>query len=202
MTYLQAISDAHARGDARRRARLRHGRGHRRLRRRVQGDRRLHRRVRPAARDGHAAGRVGDHRHAPSAPPSRACARSARCSSPTSSRAASTSSSTSPGKMFYRQGLRVNITVRLPMRRRLLRRSVPLPEPRGVVHALAGAEGRRAVDARGRQGPADRRGARPQPGRVPRAQAPLPPRQGRGARGHATRRRSRRAWPARAPTSW
>ncbi len=36
----------HARGDARRRARVRDGRGHRRLRRRVQGDRRLHRRVR------------------------------------------------------------------------------------------------------------------------------------------------------------
>ena len=46
MTYLQAISDAHARGDALRRARLRDGRGHRRLRRRLQGDRRLHRRVR------------------------------------------------------------------------------------------------------------------------------------------------------------
>ena len=35
-----------ARGDARRRARLRDGRGHRRLRRRVQGDRRVHRGVR------------------------------------------------------------------------------------------------------------------------------------------------------------
>ena len=36
----------HARGDARRRARLRDGRGHRDVRRRLQGDRRLHRRVR------------------------------------------------------------------------------------------------------------------------------------------------------------
>ena len=43
------------------------------------------------------------------------------------------------GKMYYRQGLSVNITVRLPSRRRLLRRPVPLPEPRGVVHALARA---------------------------------------------------------------
>ena len=59
------------------------------------------------------------------------------------------------GKMFYRQGLSVNITVRLPVRRRLLRRPVPLAEPRGVVHARARAEGRRAVDGRGRQGPAD-----------------------------------------------
>ena len=52
----------HARGDARRRARVPDGRGHRHLRRRLQGDRRLHRRVRPQARDGHAAGRVGDRR--------------------------------------------------------------------------------------------------------------------------------------------
>ena len=36
----------HARGDARRRARVRDGRGHRRVRRRLQGDRRVHRRVR------------------------------------------------------------------------------------------------------------------------------------------------------------
>ena len=43
------------------------------------------------------------------------------------------------GKMFYRQGLSVNITVRLPVRRRLLRRPVPLPEPGGVVHARARA---------------------------------------------------------------
>ena len=43
------------------------------------------------------------------------------------------------GKMYYRMGLSVNITVRLPSRRRLLRRPVPLAEPRGVVHARARA---------------------------------------------------------------
>ena len=41
----------------------------------------------------------------------------------------------------------------------------------------------------------------PNPVAVHGAQAPLPPRQGRGARGHATRRRSPRASRARAPTS-
>ena len=69
----------------------------------------------------------------------RACARSARCSSPTSSPAASTSSSTSPARCTTGMGLSVPITVRLPERRRLLRRPVPLAEPRGVVHARARA---------------------------------------------------------------
>src|SRR5581483_2340442 len=39
------------------------GRGHRRVRRRVQGHRRIRRRVRHRPGDGHSAGRVGDHRH-------------------------------------------------------------------------------------------------------------------------------------------
>ena len=52
------------------------------------------------------------------------------------------------------------------LRRRLLRRPVPLAEPRGVVHALARDQGRRAVDRRGRQGAAARRHPRPQPGRA------------------------------------
>ena len=104
------------------------------------------------------------------------------------------------GKMHYRQGLPVNHHGAAAQRRRLLRRPVPLAEPRGVVHARARAEGRRAVDGRGRQGAAHRRDPRPQPGRLPRAQAPLPPREGRGARRARTRRRSPRAWRARAPT--
>ena len=104
------------------------------------------------------------------------------------------------GKTYYRMGLSVNITVRLPVRRRLLRRPVPLAEPRGVVHARAGAEDRRAEHGRGRQGPADRRGARPQPGAVHGAQAPVPAREGRGARPARTRRRSPRGSRARAPT--
>ena len=86
------------------------------------------------------------------------------------------------------------------LRRRLLRRPVPLAEPRGVVHARAGAEDRRAEHRRGRQGPADRRRARPEPGAVHGAQAPVPAREGRGARAARTRRRSPRGSRARAPT--
>ena len=41
------------------------------------------------------------------------------------------------------------------LRRRLLRRAVPLPEPGGLVPAGARAEGGRAGDRRRRQGPAD-----------------------------------------------
>ena len=69
-------------------------------------------------------------------------------------------------------------------RRRLLRRAVPLAEPGGVVHARARDQGARALDAGGREGTPDRRDPRSEPGRLPRAQAPLPPREGRGARGH------------------
>ena len=58
-------------------------------------------------------------------------------------------------KLHYRQGVAVPIVVRLPSRRRLLRRPVPLPEPGGVVPAVARAEGRGAGDRRRRQGPAD-----------------------------------------------
>ncbi len=201
MTYLQAISDG-MREEMRADERVFvMGEDIGVVRRRVQGHRRLHRRVRREPRDGHAARRVGDHRHARSAPPSRACGRSPRCSSPTSSPAASTSSSTSPARCTTGMGLSVNITVRLPSRRRLLRRPVPLPEPRGVVHARARAEGRRAVDGRGRQGPADQGRARPQPGRVHGAQAPLPPGQGRRAGGHLRDAVHARASRARAPTS-
>ena len=96
----------HARGDALRRAGVPDGRGHRHLRRRLQGDRRLHRRVRRQARDGHAAGRVGDHRlrdrrlrRGPA--PDRRDAVLA-----TSSRAASTSSSTSPARRTTGWGCR------------------------------------------------------------------------------------------------
>ena len=86
-------------------------------------------------------------------------------------------------KMHYRQGLAVPMVVAAALGRRLLRRSVPLAEPRGVVPAGAGPEGGGAVERRGRQGAAGRRDPRPQSGPVPGAQAPLPAREGRGARG-------------------
>ena len=95
------------------------------------------------------------------------------------------------GKMHYRQGLAVPITVRLPSGGGFSRRAVPLAEPRGVVHALAGNQGRRAVDGRGREGPAAHGDPRPEPGLLHGAQAPVPAGQGRGARRACSRRRSR-----------
>ena len=138
MTYLQAISDAHARGDARRRARLRDGRGHRRLRRRLQGHRRLHRGVRRRPRDGHAAGRVGDRRlrgrrrrrgHAADLRDAVRRLHLVRLR---------------PARQRRRQDVLPAGPERehhgpAAQRRRLLRRPVPLPEPRGVVHARARA---------------------------------------------------------------
>ena len=191
----------HARGDARRRARVRDGRGHRRLRRRLQGDRRLHRRVRADARDGHAAGRVGDHRHRDRrrrrghAPDRRDAVLGLHLVRLRPARQRRRQDVLPPGPVGEHH--------RPPaVRRRLLRRPVPLPEPRGVVHAQPRPEGGRAVDGRGRQGPADLRRARPQPGRVHGAQAPVPAREGRGRPAARTRRRSPRASRARGPTSW
>ena len=106
------------------------------------------------------------------------------------------------GKMHYRQGLPVTITVRLPERRRLLGRPVPLAEPRGVVHARARAEGRRAVARRRRQGPAHRgRSATPTRSSSSSTSTSTAGSRARSPTGR-TRRRSPRASRARAPTSW
>ena len=47
-------------------------------------------------------------------------------------------------KLHYRQGVAAPMVVRLPVRRRVLRRAVPLAEPGGVVPAGARAQGRGA----------------------------------------------------------
>ena len=86
-------------------------------------------------------------------------------------------------KQHYRTGISVPIVVRLPERRRLLRRPVPLAEPRVQLRARAGPQDRLPVHAGRRQGPAARRAGRPEPGALLRAQAPVPPPQGRCARG-------------------
>jgi 2-oxoisovalerate dehydrogenase E1 component beta subunit len=86
------------------------------------------------------------------------------------------------GKMYYRQGPAGEHHRAPAQRRRLLGRPVPLTEPRGVVHALARDEGRRALRRPRTPRACSSRHPRPQPGRLPRAQAPLPPREGRGAR--------------------
>ena len=90
-------------------------------------------------------------------------------------------------KMHYRQGVAVPMVVRLPSGGGFSGGPVPLAEPRGLVPPGAGPEGRRAGDRRRRQGPADQRDPRPEPGLLPRAQGALPPRQGRGAGGRARR---------------
>ena len=78
------------------------------------------------------------------------------------------------------------------VRRRLLRRAVPLAEPRGVVHALTGAEGARAVERRRTpRACCSRAIADPNPVLLPRAQAPLPARSGARCPRASTRRRSR-----------
>ena len=105
------------------------------------------------------------------------------------------------GKMFYRQGLSVNITVRLPSGGGFSGGPFHSQNPEAWFMHSPGPEGGRAVDGRGRQGPADLRRARPEPGRVHGAQAPVPPRQGRGRGRARTRRRSPRASRVREPTS-
>ena len=87
------------------------------------------------------------------------------------------------GKMFYRQGLSVNITVRLPSGGGFSGGPFHSQNPEAWFMHAPGPEGRRAVDGRGREGPADQGRARPQPGRLHGAQAPLPAREGRGAGG-------------------
>ena len=70
-----------------------------------------------------------------------------------------------------------------PVRRRLLGWPVPLPESRELVRAHSGAQGRMPCDAARREG-SPRLGDRgPEPRALLRAQASLPPHQGRGAGG-------------------
>ena len=144
LTYLEAISDAPSRGDAPRRLGLLPRRGHRRLRRRLQGHGRVPRGVRRAT--------AWSTRRWPRARSS-------------ASRSGAAIEGLRPvcemqfadfiacgfdqlvnvvAKLHYRQGIAVPMVVRLPSRRRLLRRALPLAEPRGVVPPGAGPEGRRA----------------------------------------------------------
>ena len=188
-------------GDAPRPARLRARRGRRRLRRRVQGDGRLPGGVRPLARDRHAALGDGDRRRRDRRGPDGHAARRrdavrrlrlVRLGSPRHGRreAALPRRDADPDRAAPALG------------RRLLGRPVPLPEPGEPVRPRAGSQGRLPGDARGRQGPARERDRGRQPGALLRAQAPLPPDQGRGARTSATRRRSARpASTGRATTS-
>ena len=84
-------------------------------------------------------------------------------------------------KQRWRAGTPVPIVLRLPVGRRLLRRPVPLAEPRVVVRAHPRPQVRLPGDAGGREGADDRRDRGSEPGALLRAQAPVPAHQGRGA---------------------
>ena len=102
-------------------------------------------------------------------------------------------------KLHYRQGVAVPMVVRLPSGGGFSGGPFHSQNPEAWFLQAPGPEGRRAGDRGRRQGPAGQRDPRPQPGLLPRAQGPLPARQGRGPRGRAHGRRSaRRASPARA----
>ena len=84
-------------------------------------------------------------------------------------------------KQRWRVGTPVPIVAAAPVGRRLLRRPVPLAEPRVVVRAHSRPQVRVPGDARGCEGTADQRDRGSEPGALLRAQAPVPPHQGGGA---------------------
>ena len=180
-TYLQAISRRAPAGDAPRQARLRDRRGRRRLRRRVQGHARLPGGVRPLARDRRAALRDGDRRRRAPARRSWACARSPRCSSPTSSRAPGTTSSPSPRSSATAPARRCRSCVRLPSGGGFSGGPFHSQNPESSFAHIPGLKcvcPATPEDAKGLLVSRDR-GSEPRP--LLRAQAPLPPDQGRGA---------------------
>ena len=104
------------------------------------------------------------------------------------------------GKMYYRQGLPVNITVRLPSGGGFSGGPFHSQNPEAWFMHSPGMKVVAPSTAEDAKGLLIAAHPRPQPGRLPRAQAPLPAREGRGARRRSTRRRSPRASRARAPT--
>ena len=168
--------------DAARQARLPHRRGRRRLRRRVQGLARLPGGVRAVARHRRAARRDGDRRRVhrrvdDGAPPGRGDAvrglRLVRMGPPRHGRGEAALARRHSGADRRAPSLG----------RRLLGRAVPLAEPGVVVRAHPRSQVRLPGDARGREGTADQRDRGSEPRPLLRAQASVPPHQGRGARG-------------------
>ena len=99
-------------------------------------------------------------------------------------------------KLHYRQGVAVPMVVRLPTGGGFSGGPFHSQNPEAWFLQAPGPEGRRARDGGGREGAAGERDPRSEPGHVPRAQAPVPARAGRGARGRAhgaDRRGPRRA---------
>ena len=85
-------------------------------------------------------------------------------------------------KQRYRAGTPVPIVVRLPSGGGFSGGPFHSQNPESLVRAHPGPEVRLPGDARGREGPARQRDRGSEPGPLLRAQAPLPPDQGRGAR--------------------
>ena len=99
-------------------------------------------------------------------------------------------------KQHWRTGTSVPIVVRCPSGGGFSGGPFHSQNPESLVRAHPGPQDRLPVDARRRQGPADPVDPRREPGALLRAQAPLPPHQGRGARGRhhrPVRRRAQRA---------
>ena len=99
-------------------------------------------------------------------------------------------------KQHYRTGTPVPIVVRCPSGGGFSGGPFHSQNPESSFAHIPGPQDRLPVDAGRRQGPPARVDPRPEPGALLRAQAPLPPHQGRGARGRhrrALRRRARRA---------
>ena len=105
-------------------------------------------------------------------------------------------------KQYYRAGTPIPIVVRLPSGGGFSGGPFHSQNPESLVRAHPGPQGRLPGDAGGREGPARERDRGPEPGPLLRAQAPLPPDQGRGARRalHDAVRQGARP-PARATTS-
>ena len=91
-------------------------------------------------------------------------------------------------KQHYRTGAALPFVVRCPSGGGFSGGPFHSQNPESSLRAHPGPEDRLPVHAGGRQGPAARGDPRPEPGALLRAQAPLPPHQGRGARRPSTRR--------------
>ena len=104
------------------------------------------------------------------------------------------------GKMHYRQGLPVNITVRLPSGGGFSGGPFHSQNPEAWFMHAPGLKVVAPSTAEDAKGLLIARDPRPQPGRLLGAQAPLPARQGRGGGGQLRDAVHARAWPARAPT--
>ena len=105
------------------------------------------------------------------------------------------------GKMHYRQGLAVPITVRLPSGGGFSGGPFHSQNPEAWFMHAPGIKVVAPSTAARREGPASHRDPRPEPGLLHGAQAPVPENQGRGPRGHLRDADDRARGTRPAPTS-